>query len=85
MLPSAAGMDPSSAGAPSPTPFYELHFPRLMDIAISEFHLSTGQATALVHDVLLSAVVHDKGTPDMESWLDGALRAAVRRLREVRS
>jgi hypothetical protein len=74
---------------PSPqspeTQFYEEHFPRLVVIATSDLHMPEDEAQSLVHDLLTAMLFRRNPPPHIESWLEGALRIAARRLAEVRT
>ena len=65
--------------------FYERHFVQLAAIAVTELHLSEGEAITLVHDILLSSMRSISITSDIDTWLYGALTSAAHRLAEVRT
>jgi len=66
------------------TQAYELHFPRLVAVATSEFHIPKEEAMRLVHDLLVSSLFRLNPPGDLASSLDGALRTAAQRLAEAR-
>ena len=84
MLVSRPGMNSSPQGPPDAA-FYELHHPRLVEIATSELQIPEDEAVLLVHEVLLSVVLRLHTISDVEAWLNGALRSAAHCLAEVRS
>jgi hypothetical protein len=77
-------MNPSPKGPLPLTQLYELHFPRLVSIAVSEFHIAEDKAELLVHDLLLAHLFRPNPPADLESSLNAALRTAVQHFDEVR-
>ena len=59
---------------------YELHFPRLVTMATSEFQIPKEEAMRLVHDLLIATLFRLNVPADLESSLDSALRSAAQRL-----
>ena len=76
-------MEPSPDDPLPQAELYERHFPRLLALAISEYHIPASRAELLVHDLLLAQLLRPNLPADVESWLNGALKTAARRLSEV--
>ena len=77
-------MKPSPEGSSPQTQLYELHFPRLVAMAVSQFDMPQGEAELFVHDLLLAHLFRPNLPADAESWLNGALRTGAQHVAEVR-
>lgn len=80
-----ARMKPSPDDALPQAQFLELHFPRLVALAISEYHIPESEAGQLVHDLILVQLFRRSAPADAESWLNDALRSAAHSLAGVRA
>jgi len=78
-------MDPTPYDVAQQEQFYELHYPRLFAIAVSEFQIPEQEAERLVHDLLTTTLFRAAPPANLEMWLDGALKLAAARLAEVRA
>ena len=78
-------MEPTPNDLPPESQLYELHFPRLVAMAVSEFHIPEEEAELLVHDLLVAYLFRPNPPADVESWLNGALKLAAEGLDEVRN
>jgi hypothetical protein len=56
--------------------FYNEHFDKLVEIAFAQFGIPKHEATDLIHDVLLSSLLHSN-VPDLHAWMVGALTVAA--------
>ena len=63
--------------------FYQRQFPRLLAIAVSELQIPKRKAERLVQDLLITNLFRATPPPNIDVWLEGALRVAASRLAEV--
>jgi hypothetical protein len=56
--------------------FYNEHFDKVVEIAVAQFGIPEDEVTGLIHDVLLSSLLHSH-IPDLYAWMIGALTAAA--------
>jgi DNA-directed RNA polymerase specialized sigma24 family protein len=60
-----------------PETFCNRHLPALVDLALSR-NVSLAEAEVLAHEVLLSSFLNLSKIANIDTWLAGAIRSAIR-------